>query len=1320
MTMYLWFKLLAFGFAFLDTDIFVTGCDGHICFLLQSPINITGLPATEKPSALPASGPLPARTNASSLPSTSGRGNDSSETTPSAGPSDSSAPASQDPLDNANALNVTGVATTPPPLPLTHADPQAPSTGGADPQTLSSQADLTALEPAAGGPEPAGPATVLMALLVAGIPGERSTATTFPADTSFTPAATLSPAHDSSAASLAHTSNISTPDNSSDSISIATASSTQSPAASTLPPTTAIGDNLTPRHAVTSPPVLGSALTESLPLALLPTTTQMPCDAKYGNISVTYKYDNQSTLFTAQLNVPGYVTCNSKDCGEELQRLRGCSHHNIEIADDSCFPPKILKLCVPPEIPSRNSTSVSESIEVDKLQPKTKYKCTSEVLYKGQNYRSETKYIETDLGVPEKPWNFTCDLKGEATIAVTWAPHPNSSGFYFSYLNISGKEAQSFILNKNVTKYNLESLEYYTEYNVSLLAYVTAKVQRNGSAATCKVRTKSGPPGLVKWLKVIQTSDNSVVVSCSPPDKKNGPSLSYDLEIRRKNSHPESVSNVSNKTCTFPLKDLWYSTDYQFWVYAFNGDHKGDPVVKPHTTSYNSKALIAFLVFLIIVTSVALLVVLYKIYDLHKKRSSNLDEQQELVERDDEKQLMSVEPIQADVLLETYKRKIADEGRLFLAEFQSIPRVFSKFSIKDARKPFNQNKNRYVDILPYDYNRVELSEINGDTGSTYINASYIDGFKEPRKYIAAQGPRDETVDDFWRMIWEQKATVIVMVTRCEEGNRNKCAEYWPSVEEGTRTFGDVIVKINEHKRCPDYIIQKMNITNKKEKGNGRVVTHIQFISWPDHGVPEDSHLLLKLRRRVNTFSNFFSGPIVVHCSAGVGRTGTYIGIDAMLEGLEAEGKVDVYGYVVKLRRQRCLMVQVEAQYILIHQALVEYNQFGETEVSLADLHSHSYLHNMRERDPPSEPSPLEAEFQRLPSYRSWRTQHVGHQEENKKKNRNSNVIPYDFNRVTLKHELEMSKESDNDSDESSDDDSDSEETSKYINASFVMSYWKPEMMIAAQGPLKETIGDFWQMIFQRKVKVIVMLTELKHGDQEICAQYWEEGKQAYGDLEVDVKDTSISPMYTVREFELRHSKRKDTRTVYQYQYTNWSVGQLPGEAKELVSMIQSLKQKLPKKTPTEGNKYHKSAPILIHCRDGSEQTGVFCALLNLMESAETEEVVDVFQVVKSLRKARPGMVSTYEQYEFLYDIITSTYPAQNGQVKKNSNQEDKIEFDNEVDKAKQDTNCISSTSAPDQTQDGNKEEEGSKSASSSERPEHSPNGPASPVSTESS
>uniref|UniRef100_A0A8B9C7Q7 Receptor-type tyrosine-protein phosphatase C n=1 Tax=Anser brachyrhynchus TaxID=132585 RepID=A0A8B9C7Q7_9AVES len=689
-------------------------------------------------------------------------------------------------------------------------------------------------------------------------------------------------------------------------------------------------------------------------------------------------------------------------------------------------------------------------------------------------------------------------------------------------------------------------------------------------------------------------------------------------------------------TCAFQIRDLSYLTNYSFSV---------------------SKALIIFLVFLIVVTSIALLLVLYKIYDLHQKKL---------------RQLLNIEPIPSEKLLETYKRKIADEGRLFLDEFQSIPRIFTKFSIREAKKSHNQNKNRYIDILPYDHNRVELSEIPGDPGSDYINASHIDGFKEPRKYIAAQGPKDETTDDFWRMIWEQKATIIVMVTRCEEGNRNKCAQYWPSMENGSATYGDIIVKINESKMCPDYIIQKLHIT-KREK-TGREVTHIQFTSWPDHGVPEDPHLLLKLRRRVNALSNFFSGPIVVHCSAGVGRTGTYIGIDAMLEGLDAEGRVDVYGYVVKLRRQRCLMVQVESQYILIHQALVEYNQYGETEISLSELHS--YLNNLKRKDPPSDPSLLEAEFQRLPSYKGWRTQNTGNREENKSKNRNANTIPYDFNRVPIRNEEEQTKEGEHDSDDSSDEESDCEESSKYINASFITGYWGPKAMIATQGPLQETISDFWQMVFQRKVKVIVMLTELKEGDQEHCAQYWGEGKQTYDGIEVQMTDVNCCPSYTIRAFDVTHLKRKETQKVYQYQYHRWSGLDVPEDPKDLVSMILNLKQKIPTRPASEDNRNNRSVPLVVHCRDGSQQTGVFCALMTLLESAETEEVIDVFQVVKALRRTRLGVVSTFEHYQFLYDTIASIYPAQNGQVKKNSQQEDKVEFCNEVEKKDQETDLI--------------------------------------------
>ncbi|XP_019493615.1 PREDICTED: receptor-type tyrosine-protein phosphatase C isoform X2 [Hipposideros armiger] len=1238
--------------------------------------------ASEKPSTWPLSAALPARTTPSSPASISERGSNSSETTPHLGQGSASTDVSP------SSLGVTPAPTSPL---ATHAS-QAPSVGS-DTQTPSLKASFSPPTLAPGTNE------------TSGVPAEAILSSPRPPS-----AATPSSAHSSPAALPARTSSTSA-DNSSDSNG-STATTDQT----------------------------------SMPTTTVPTTTKQSCGDKYANISVTYHYDDGTRLFSAELKVAGEVkNYTSSD-------LAACNITNVTILDDSCSPPeKSLELYVPPDPasfqlrdcvqPEKANTSIcltweetktneftcdkkkfrytfkcgnitqnEEKFELDGFKPNEKYNCTSEIVYNGYKVTEKKKTIKTDFGTPDQPQNLTCLVQNENFTVVTWE---RPSNIFHNYILCSNASGPPYNLDASMTQHNLSNLTPYTYYEVSLLAYVEGKVRRNGSAVKCQFQTNAAPSGVVKNLKVLLVSDNSVNVTCEQPEHLNGPNTgSYHLKVK---TGTKLEGQDKNKRCNFHVKDLYYSTSYTFEVSYNNGKFPGVQESVSQSTNYNSKALIIFLVFLIIVTSLALLIVLYKIYDLHKKRSSNLDEQQELVDRNDERQLMNVEPILADGLLETYKRKIADEGRLFLAEFQSIPRVFSKFSIKEARKSFNLNKNRYVDILPYDYNRVELSEINGDAGSNYINASYIDGFKEPRKYIAAQGPRDETVDDFWRMIWEQKATVIVMVTRCEEGNRNKCAEYWPSMEERAREYGDVMVKIHEYKRCPDYIIQKFNITNKREKATGREVTQIQFTSWPDHGVPEDPHLLLKLRRRVNAFSNFFSGPILVHCSAGVGRTGTYIGIDAMLEGLEAEGKVDVYGYVVKLRRQRCLMVQVEAQYILIHQALVEYNQFGETEMSLSEFHS--CLSNMKKRDPPSEPSPLEAEFQRLPSYRSWRTQHIGNQEENKRKNRNSSIIPYDFNRVPLKHELEISKESEHDSDESSEDDSDTEESSKYINASFIMSYWKPEVMIAAQGPLKETIGDFWQMIFQRKVKVIVMLTELKNGDQEACAQYWGEGKQTYGDVEVDMQETNISPAYTLRVFELRHSKRKEPRTVYQYQYHNWKKEQLPTEPGELISMIQALKQKLPTRNSAEGgNKYHKSAPLLVHCRDGSQQAGMFCALLNLLESAETEEVVDVFQVVKSLRKARPGMVSTFEQYQFLYDVIASTYPAQNGQVKKNTKQEDKVEFDNEVDKAKQDANCVSPVGASEKTQEGNKAEEAS---SGPEGPEHSANGPASPALTRS-
>ncbi|CAN8217742.1 unnamed protein product [Coccothraustes coccothraustes] len=951
--------------------------------------------------------------------------------------------------------------------------------------------------------------------------------------------------------------------------------------------------------------------------------------------------------------------------------------------------------------------------ELGNLLPNHLYDCIGFIYFNEKIASQQNFSISTDYGAPEAPQNLQVVDKNTTGVKVIWtAPGNTSNGPIHGYLVkffMGGKLRHDGETKK--THYAFYGFDPYTTASVYVIPYTINK--RNGmvegSNESHEFTTNASVPEKVSHIQKILTADNAVQITCQNQSVF-GPRAEFTL-IWENDRKTEKKSK-----CEFKRENLFYLTNYTFKIFVYNGVHNGKEAVDSIKTRYNSRALIIFLAFLIIVTVIALLLVLYKIYQLHKNKLSSSSEGVNLVAvKDDDKQLLNIEPIPSELLLDTYKKKIADEGRLFLEEFQSIPRVFSKFSIKEAKKSHNQNKNRYIDILPYDHNRVELSEMPGDPGSDYINASYIDGFKEPRKYIAAQGPKDETTDDFWRMIWEQKATIIVMVTRCEEGKRNKCAQYWPSMENGTATYGDIAVKIYESKTCPDYVIQKLHITNGRERTAGRDVTHIQFTSWPDHGVPEDPHLLLKLRRRVNALSNFFSGPIVVHCSAGVGRTGTYIGIDAMLEGLDAEGRVDVYGYIVKLRRQRCLMVQVESQYILIHQALVEYNQYGETEISLSELHSS--LNNLKRKDHPSEPSLLEAEFKRLPSYKGWRTQNIGNRDENKSKNRNANIIPYDFNRVPIRHEEDCSKEGEHDSDESSDEDSDCEESSRYINASFITGYWGPKAMIATQGPLQETISDFWQMVFQRKIKVVVMLTELKEGDQELCAQYWGEGKQVYDGIEVQMADVNSGPSYTIRAFDVAHLKTKETQKVYQYQYHQWSGCDVPETPKDLVSMILNIKQKLPARQVTEDSRRNRSVPLLVHCCDGSQQTGVFCALMTLLESAETEEVIDVFQVVKSLRRTRLGIVSTFEQYQFLYDTIASTYPAQNGQIKKSSQQEDKVEFCSEVGKSDQETDLITTDLAPPRPEEIEPPEicDGSKAADSTKETESSTNGPTTAV-----
>lgn len=253
-----------------------------------------------------------------------------------------------------------------------------------------------------------------------------------------------------------------------------------------------------------------------------------------------------------------------------------------------------------------------------------------------------------------------------------------------------------------------------------------------------------------------------------------------------------------------------------------------------------------------------------------------------------------------------------------LSEFEDL-RLFGKEQTTIAAElPCNRPKNRFSNILPYDHSRYKLQPVDDEDGSDYVNANYIAGHASPRQYIATQGPLSTTQDEFWRMCWESRTPAIVMLTQCVEKGREKCYRYWPTGERPLRC-GDIDVRLLQDVcHYPGWSINRLRLSRGRES---RVTYHFHFTTWPDSGVPQTPETLVRFvvafRTRVSPEQN----PIIVHCSAGVGRTGTFIAVDTIAQTLHKvrlSGLVDILGVVCQLRKQRMCMVQTVEQYLYIY------------------------------------------------------------------------------------------------------------------------------------------------------------------------------------------------------------------------------------------------------------------------------------------------------------------------------------------------------------------------------------------------------------------
>ncbi|XP_033997475.1 receptor-type tyrosine-protein phosphatase beta isoform X13 [Trematomus bernacchii] len=268
-----------------------------------------------------------------------------------------------------------------------------------------------------------------------------------------------------------------------------------------------------------------------------------------------------------------------------------------------------------------------------------------------------------------------------------------------------------------------------------------------------------------------------------------------------------------------------------------------------------------------------------------------------------------------------YKKQKADSSCGFAEEFEDLKMVGTAQLKSNAERLENKPKNRYANVLPYDSSRVKLSIIHGSPYDDYINANYMPGYNSRKEFIAAQGPLPGTVNDFWRMIWEKNVRSLVMLTRCNEQGRVKCEQYWA---QGTKHFENITVTTTSEIALEDWTIRDFDIKNVKT-AETRSVRHFHFTAWPDHGVPQTTELLISFRHLVREHMDQFSrhSPTVVHCSAGVGRTGTFIAIDHLMFQIERENIVDVFGIVYDLRMHRPLMVQTEDQYVFLNQCAID-------------------------------------------------------------------------------------------------------------------------------------------------------------------------------------------------------------------------------------------------------------------------------------------------------------------------------------------------------------------------------------------------------------
>ncbi|XP_033917205.1 receptor-type tyrosine-protein phosphatase eta [Melopsittacus undulatus] len=621
-----------------------------------------------------------------------------------------------------------------------------------------------------------------------------------------------------------------------------------------------------------------------------------------------------------------------------------------------------------------NLTSSVTEAKIIELIPGTMYSFT--VFAVAADGQTEGEGVSISLyTTPALVNSFQCEpVLKESSLMLKWeCPPGNNSGFKIKIFNDTWEkeeQAPSCIGEGSAEIFTTPSLDYFSTYTVTI-ATLSNSSESDPVQKTCNTSiTDPPPPSKAPLVKAV--SHNSLSVEFSDFESVNGPLKAYavmitteeqgcgSLKSKLNNTYEDfkkkmtvtyvtyviateqakspfpsqngtNIVNVGNgdKLCGYKNGPLTPLRSYRasvagFTNITFNMDGIivaedsyvsfspcSEAVLLPQDPGVIAGAIIGCLLAILAVVTIGGFI----FWRRRRKDKRNTEVSFSPIKVKKSK-MIKVENFES-----YFKKQQADSNCGFAEEYEELKSAGVHQPKFAAELPENRGKNRYNNVLPYDISRVKLSDRNS-ASDDYINANYMPGYNSKKAFIAAQGPLPNTIEDFWCMIWEKNIYSIVMLTKCVEQARTKCEQYWP--DKQPKSYGDIIVTMVSEIVLPEWTIRDFTV-EKSNTAEGHTVRQFHFTSWPDHGVPETTELLINFRHLVHEYSsqNPVESPTLVHCSAGVGRTGTFIAIDRLIQQIEMENTVDVYGVVYDLRMHRPLMVQTEDQYVFLNQCVMD-------------------------------------------------------------------------------------------------------------------------------------------------------------------------------------------------------------------------------------------------------------------------------------------------------------------------------------------------------------------------------------------------------------